>query len=97
MLYLLRTSPITLSTCILVWAIFRVDSNSKGDNCFFPRVNAGILTSTQHIPTLSEMSNTRSAKTISPGRSFDKSLQFSVIKLSDMRPPYPLERNEMAP
>ena len=60
-------------------------------------MNSGILTSAQHNPTLSKMSNPRSAKTISPGRSFDKSPQFSVTNLSDTRPPYPLERNEMAP
>ena len=74
-----------------------VDSNSKGNSCFFPLVTAGIFTSAQHNSTLSVMLKPLSANTMSPGKSVFKRPQFTVKCLSDTRPQYPHDKNEIAP
>lgn len=89
--YFFLTFPITLSTCIRTFAIRRVCSTSIPLSCFFPLVNAGKVTVAQYRPTLSLISNPRSASTVSPGRSLFNSPQFSVKCLSLTLPPHPFD------
>ena len=77
--YLLRTRPTTLSTCIRTDAIFLVDSTSNGESWILPFVNAGIFTSIHISPTLSDISKHLSAKTTPPGKSLDRRPPFSVF------------------
>ena len=85
--YMSRTTPITLSTCILTAAICRDCTRSRLLNCLFPLVNDGIFTFAQYNATLSSISNPLSAVTISPGRRSARKSQFEVKNLSLVCPP----------
>lgn len=95
--HVLRTRPITLSTCIRTDAIFLVDSTSNGESWLLPCVNAGISTSAHTSPTLSDISKPLSAKTTSPGKSLDRRPHFSVMFLSLALPPQPFNKKDTAP
>lgn len=94
---LLRTNPITLSTWILTFANFRVRATSSAESWLLPLVNAGMCNVAQYRPTLSAMSNPRSAKTTSPCVSLSKMPHCSVMCLSLVLPPQPSDMNAITP
>lgn len=94
---LLRTRPITLSTWILTFANFRVRATLSAESWLLPLVNAGMCNVAQYRPTLSAMSNPRSAKTTSPCDSLSKIPHCSVMCLSLVLPPQPSDMNAITP
>lgn len=72
MVYFRLSNPITLSTCILTFAIPLDFSTSTGSNWDFPLVKAGITSLPCLRPTLSEIVKPLSAITVSPGKTLSK-------------------------
>eukprot|EP00117_Sycon_ciliatum_P010698 scpid19210/ scgid0645/ len=70
--YFLRRFPITRSTWMRTFAMLRVVCTSSADSCFLPLVNAGMWSLAPCTATSSWMSKPRSARTMSPGKRFDK-------------------------
>ena len=86
MVYFRLSNPITLSTCILTFAIPLDFSTSTGSNWDFPLVKAGITSLPCLRPTLCEIVKTLSNKP-----------QFSVKCLSDVRPPQASDTKHTVP
>ena len=93
--YFFLMFPITLSTCILTFAIRLVCSTSMPFSCFLPFVKVGTLFVTQHSPTESWVSKPRSTRMASPGISLSRRPLFSVICLSLTIPPNHLRWNSL--
>ena len=97
MVYFCFGTPTILSTCIRTEAIFLVVSTYTGSSCFFPLVNAGILSSALQNCTLSLTLKPVSASPRSPGKRFFKIPQFSAKYLSEVHPPQASLTKETVP
>ena len=98
-LYLYLTAPITSSTCIRTLASLWVASTSPGVSWDFPLVKAGVfrVAPMHYKATLSSTLNPWSASITSPDWSLLRYPQFSVMYLSDVRPPYPFDTKLTVP
>ena len=97
--YLFFTSPITLSICIQVFAIFLVVSVSLLDNCFLPFVNAGMINSAEHLDAKSPCSGKLLSDEIwSPGQWNLLLIKpgFPTMYVSVAGPPHPFEMKLIA-
>ena len=64
-------------------------STSFADICVFLREKAGILRTARQVTNSSSIKYPLSARTQSPNVTSSKKLEFSVISLSESRPPQP--------
>ena len=95
--YFCLMHPITHSTWICTFAILLVSSTSMADSWLFPFVKAAIYSLTWTVPMYSAMSNLRSARTTSLGKSFWSIPLFSVKCLSLTHPPQQSDTKHTTP